>query len=162
MFPAASAVGTFDENLEVNILLTNGKIVNIENDLQMSAFNYPKQYGRVGPSFSRASIALPNLYISGTASIRGHETLFEGDLQSQTALSVDNIYYLIEKANSMTERRFSLNHSCWHVYLRDPQNKMKVQQLLEKLGLKKVEFTHAQICREDLLVEIEGICFGSL
>src|SRR5690606_4762058 len=69
-----------------------------ENNRQQPAYRYPRQYGPCSPSFARAtSLSLqhrPHLFISGTASILGHETRAAGNLQEQIAVTLDNLNYL--------------------------------------------------------------------
>ena len=160
-FPAATAIGSFDANMVVGALSANGKIIHLSNDMQVNAYDYPRQYGRVGPSFSRASLTDKCLYISGTASITGHQTQHAEDIESQTRLTLRNIWHLLDKASQVSGKDFCFASSDWRIYLRNMRDKARVLPLLESaLGSANKEYCHAEVCREDLLVEIEGVCHG--
>jgi len=67
----------------------------LENPRQISAYRYPRDYGPDSPTFSRAAIAAATvgqqLFISGTASILGHESVHIGDAGAQARESAANI-----------------------------------------------------------------------
>ena len=93
--PAACALGVAGGPLTVAFLAGPTATVPIENPRQLSAFLYPDRYGPRSPTFSRAALAHPPgqeiLFLSGTASIVGHQTVHPGDVRAQTVESLDNI-----------------------------------------------------------------------
>ena len=101
--PAASAIGTHGPGLQLYGLAARQPGAQIENPRQVSAFHYPRQYGRRSPSFSRAVLKTwgegrEHLYISGTASIVGHASQ-HGDLLPQLDETVANLEALLAEAN---------------------------------------------------------------
>lgn len=141
--------------------------VYLENPRQVSAYRYPRQYGRHSPVFSRATLLRQRgsltLFISGTASIVGHRSIHVGDTAAQTRETLANIEALLEEANRVERgARFTLGSLALKAYVRRPDDLPVIQaQLAATLGPSPaVIYLQADICREDLLVEIEatGIC----
>ena len=152
--PAACALGAVTGSpLVVYFLASRQAATAIENPRQVSAYEYPPQYGPK-PAFSRASILGDLLFISGTASIIGHETVHAGDVAAQTRESLANIEALLSEA-----KRFSLDSLAYKVYVRNTSDLPVIQsQLHATLGPKaQVLYLQADICRLDLLVEIEAV-----
>jgi hypothetical protein len=87
--PAASAVGIADGPLDLCFFAGRGEPpLPLENPRQISTYDYPPQYGPRAPTFSRATLAQIGgqwtLFISGTASIVGHQSLHPDDILAQT------------------------------------------------------------------------------
>jgi enamine deaminase RidA (YjgF/YER057c/UK114 family) len=135
----------------------------LENPRQTSAYHYPPQFGRHSPTFSRACISSDspqaNLFISGTASIVGHETLHAGDAAAQTLETLANIHALLAEANRAAgAARYSMETLKLKVYLRHPSDLGAIQAVLSReLPGASPLYLQADICREDLLVEIEAV-----
>jgi len=161
--PAACALGVAAGPLSVAFMAGTSPLVPLENPRQVSAWNYPSQYGPQAPTFSRAALAYPRgqevLFVSGTASIVGHETLHPGDVVAQCVESVRNIGCVVEEANRVARsgRPFSLEGLSHRVYVRHASDAAAVQHALAPLlrGA-PVVCVQADICRADLLVEIES------
>jgi len=152
--PAACALGSATGSpLVVYFLASRQAATAIENPRQVSAYDYPPQYGPK-PAFSRASVLGDILFISGTASIVGHESIHVGDVAAQTRESLTNIEALLGEA-----KRFSLHRLAYKVYVRNSADLPVVQsQLQARLGPRaQVLYLQADICRRDLLVEIEAV-----
>jgi chorismate lyase/3-hydroxybenzoate synthase len=135
----------------------------IENPRQISAYNYPPQYGARSPVFSRAAVLHERdgmtLFISGTASIVGHRTIHAGDPAAQTRETLTNIEALLGEANRVTgSEGFTLEALACKVYVRDPADLPVIQaELRAALGpTPRAVYLHADICRRDLAVEIEA------
>jgi len=161
--PAASALG-FEEG-PLTIYFFAGRWpapIAIENPRQVSAYHYPKDYGPRSPTFSRASVARIGdhelLFISGTASIVGHRSMHVSDVVAQTHETLANIDALIAEANRVSRNRFSRNDLCYKVYVRRPEDLALVRdELRRSIGdSARVMFLRADICRDDLLMEIEA------
>ncbi|MGI9491324.1 MAG: pteridine-dependent deoxygenase, partial [Geminicoccaceae bacterium] len=94
--PAASGVGSEAPGLMISFIAATDPGRQIENPRQVSAFRYPRQHGPKSPSFSRALIYPETaddslLFISGTASIVGHETVHVGSLEEQFEETCRNV-----------------------------------------------------------------------
>lgn len=162
--PAASALGFSDGPLTIYFLAARSLMpVPIENPRQVSAYQYPQQYGPRSPTFSRASVMRVGgdqvLFVSGTASIVGHQTLHLGDVVAQTRETVANIAAVLEEAKRVVpDTRFTLNDLCYKVYVRHEKDVAVIHaELRRSLGAAaRLLFLRADICREELLVEIEA------
>lgn len=162
--PAACALGSVQGSpLVIYFLASRHAPDVIENPRQVSAYDYPPQYGP-RPAFSRASVLRDDgadmLFISGTASIVGHETVHIGDVQAQTDEILVNIEALLGEANRIRRgSRFALDSLDYKVYVRNAGDLPLIQaQLHAALGPQaRVVYLQADICRENLLVEIEAI-----
>lgn len=157
-FPAASALGHHSDGAVVYLFASNQPPQHFKNTKQVNAYEYPRQYGISSPSFARATaLTLSNvnyLFISGTASITGHQTLGENDLEKQLEVTQSNIEHLLTNANPE-----NLSLSTFKVYVRYPADLAFTRSWLEARypGVEML-FTIADICRKELLVEIECFC----
>ena len=162
--PAACALGSVNGSPLVIYFLASRKAPTvIENPRQVSAYEYPPQYGPK-PVFSRASVLRETsgsmLFISGTASIIGHRTVHAGDVAAQTRETLVNIEALLGEANRVSGApRFGMETLAYKVYVRNSADLPLIQsQLHAALGREaQVVYLQADICRQDLLVEIEAI-----
>lgn len=164
--PAACALGFNQRQQEsgLSIAFLAGRIPPeaIENPRQISAYEYPEQYGPVSPTFSRASLIKLKqselLLISGTASIVGHATQHVSDAVIQAREAMTNIEAILGQANTIASNTFALVDLHYRVYVRHPAHVPEIQdELMRYIGpLSNVAFFHAEICRQDLLLEIEA------
>lgn len=157
--PAASAVGGVPGVIAVMFAAARTKPVASENPEQMPAYEYPADYGPRAPSFSRAMQVQADgkcwTFISGTAAIKGHTSLASGDLSGQIECTLDNLR-IIAKAcglgDGKAERHFK-------VYLRNADDLAAARAVLGGALFRKddqVSWLHADICRAELLIEIEA------
>jgi enamine deaminase RidA (YjgF/YER057c/UK114 family) len=161
---AACALGaTVGSPLVVYFLASHTAPTCIENPRQVSAYHYPPEYGVRSPVFSRATVHHEadslTLFISGTASIVGHQTVHAGDTAAQTRETLVNIQALLEEANRVTGTEgFTLEALAYKVYVRHPAELPVIRaQLQAALGPRaRPVYLHADICRRDLAVEIEA------
>jgi chorismate lyase/3-hydroxybenzoate synthase len=155
--PAASGVGGDQGKSVIYFLAAREPARAIENPRQVSAYAYPPVYGPRSPSFSRASIyARGNreaLFISGTASIVGHETRHPGDLAAQIAETMENLRALTGAAGESTNGDWFLK-----IYLQDPGYRSAVEPALNALFGPDSQrlYLRGDICRTGLLLEIEA------
>jgi len=161
--PAACALGSASGRLHVAFLAARAELTAIENPRQVSAYHYPSEYGPRSPTFSRASLVHLSgqdlLFISGTASIVGHQTLHEGDAAAQARESIENIAAVLGEANrSAPGAGFRMEDLAYKVYVRRPLDLDDVRRVLtERVGsAASIVFLFADVCRADLLVEIEA------
>lgn len=164
--PSACALGSSSGDFVLYFLASRVAPLAIENPRQISAYRYPQRYGPRSPTFSRASLlTLPGqevLFISGTASIVGHESLHPGDVAAQTEETLRNIDVVVEQANLKSALGgFSTRDLILKVFVRHAVDLPVVAGILaERLGegLEAI-YLQADICRAELLVEIEAFGF---
>jgi enamine deaminase RidA (YjgF/YER057c/UK114 family) len=160
--PAACALGMHNGPLTITFLAGRAPSIPIENPRQVSAYDYPAQYGPRSPLFSRASIATIDrkkmLFLSGTASIVGHETLHTNDVAAQTQESITNIEAVLTEAGNKLGTTCKPADLEYLVYIRHAKDVHTVRAVLkQRIGPNlKAFYLQADICRSDLLVEIEG------
>lgn len=168
--PAATGIGCRGGNLSFYFLACRtGLCLHLENPRQMPAYTYPRQYGPRSPSFARAtSLVKPTdgvaqVYVSGTASIVGHETVHIGDIEKQCEVSLENIAILLSKENLASqglEGDVSLSELDFiKVYVRREEDIPVVRRICERHFSRhaRIEYFNVDICRSSLLVEIEAI-----
>ncbi|MCK4709014.1 MAG: hypothetical protein KAU21_10395 [Gammaproteobacteria bacterium] len=164
-FSAASAIGSHAPGLVVLSLSSNQPVSHVENPRQMSAYHYPKDYGKTSPSFARATSLkikmTDHLYVSGTASITGHQSQHHDDVEKQTQLSLDNIEVLLNHAHKKNET-FPVtidSLSLLKVYIRHAEDYSVIKDILHRRSQQKVPilFLQGDICRSELLVEVEAL-----
>lgn len=165
--PSACALGLEQGPLQIAFLAGNLSAQAIENPRQVNAYDYPEDYGPRSPTFSRASLLrLPEgeiLFISGTASIVGHRTLHPDDVLGQTRETLSNLEALITEANrTIDHRMFDPSRLVYRVYVRHAADMPAICEELKKLSGKETTavFLQADICRDDLLLEIEATAFS--
>ena len=165
--PAACALGSLGGQLVIYFLAARSPGLQIENPRQISAYSYPKQYGPRSPTFSRATLAFQDasqtLFISGTASILGHETVHPASVGFQTRETLVNVRAVIEQAvlKGFTPVDF-VSGLALKVYLRHAEDFAEVMAIIQaEFGTPcELIVLQADICRTDLLVEIEAVCWG--
>ena len=169
-YPAASGVGNSGGGLTVYLLAAREPGRCIENPRQVSAFRYPSQYGPRSPSFARALVKAwdegTQLFLSGTASIVGHETRHAGDLEAQVDETLANVRALVAAAERTagTALRPAPGRAVFKAYLRRHEDYARVRRRLEQHLVPGLEllYLRADICRSDLLFEIDGSLFRSV
>lgn len=156
--PAASAVGIEGGNLAIVFCAGNADSTSYENPFQVPAWQYPKEYGPKSPCFVRGSVVENHtVYLSGTASILGHESTDQTSLTGQFDTTMENVDRMLE---NMGATRW--NHSAqFRIYLR---NKSDFPFILDRWKkavspdvFERTCFLQADICRRELLIEIEAI-----
>jgi enamine deaminase RidA (YjgF/YER057c/UK114 family) len=161
--PAACALGSAGGGLHIAFLAARADVTSIENPRQVSAYHYPSQYGPRSPTFARAGLVRLGgrdmLFISGTASIVGHQSLHDGDVAAQTRECLHNIAAIVAEANRQAPGAcFRLDRLAYKVYVRHPENLATVRrEMAQCIGAPvSAVFLQADVCRADLLVEIEA------
>ncbi|MDT8409951.1 MAG: hypothetical protein RQ741_10165 [Wenzhouxiangellaceae bacterium] len=162
---AATAIGSREPFMQLVALVGKKPGVSIENPRQVSAWNYPRNYGPRQPAFARATaIELQDrqvgLLVSGTASVVGHATAHQGDVLAQTDEAARNLDALLAHAAAVTGRpglaAFSRT-SLARVYVRNRAHWPDIENRLRKRWPElQLCGLHGEVCRSDLLVEIEA------
>lgn len=159
-YPAATGIGTSKGGVMIDAdVLINYQTLPIDNPLQVAAYEYServlsgeRQKPKTTPKFERARKVLNSpynwTYISGTAAIRGEQTIDE-DIEEQTYLTLDNMEQMIGK---------SISHI--RVYVKHKALARKAESIISKRypAVPTIYIT-GDICRDNLLIEIEGIAF---
>jgi chorismate lyase/3-hydroxybenzoate synthase len=149
--PAASAVGMRSGGVVSYVVASREPAVACENPRQVSAYDYPPRYGPRSPSFSRAMRGAGLVFVSGTASVVGHETRHAGDVARQLEETLANLDAIVRAAGG---RELLIAK----VYVRNRDDYALIAaRLREAMPRTRTMFLHADICREDLLVEIDGV-----
>jgi len=163
--PAACALGSrAGSPLVIYLLASTRPPRAVENPRQLSAYHYPREYGPDSPTFSRAAIAPAELgaalFISGTASIVGHRSVHPGDARAQARESVRNVLALIDEANrGATALRYAPADFRYKAYVREDADLAAIGEELAA-GFAPVHpplYLKADVCRSELLVEIEAV-----
>jgi len=166
--PAACALGFGQKDSAqgpLTIAFLAGRVApqNIENPRQISAYQYPQQYGPRSPTFSRASLVRLGqdevLFVSGTASIVGHATLHPTDVVAQTRETMANIEAVLAEANRLSgQPSFDLASLYYKVYVRHLADLAPIRAELERIvgASPNAIYLQADVCRQDLLLEIEA------
>ncbi len=169
LMPAATGIGSNAPGLAVYLLASRaGEVRQVENPRQVPAYRYPPRYGPRSPSFARAThLATESgeqvLMIAGTASVVGHATRHPHDLRRQCEETFANLRHLLAPEN-LTRHGLDRGHGLkdidqLKVYVRHERDLPLVRDLCRReFGpLAGLRFLVVDICRSDLLVEIEGV-----
>lgn len=175
-YPAATGIGQDTGGVIIGfIAVSDSDIVSVRpiaNPGQIDAHRYSKMVlegnsaEKCTPKFERAklvSIGPRNyIYVSGTASILGEKTVHVGDVEKQTLTTIENIKRLFSREN---QYKLGLDFdvsdilfSHLRVYVKHRKDIPAVQKVCSaELNCKSSLFLESDVCREDLLVEIEGV-----
>jgi chorismate lyase/3-hydroxybenzoate synthase len=165
--PAATAIGYSGENtgLTVIALCAKAPAVALENPRQTPAWQYPRQYGKVSPGFSRGALlnvesGAPILLASGTASIVGHASVHVDDVAEQCRESLRNLRTLLDEGEKLGSARFDFSacHAL-RVYVREPKHLPIIHAEFVQSGIpaENIVYLHGDVCRRELAVELEGV-----
>jgi len=160
---ASTAVGSRGGLLTVGFLATRYPGEHYENPRQMSAFRYPREYGPRSPSFARATAVPEELggafFIAGTSSIVGHATRHRGSFRRQLRESLRNIDVLFGAEARRRGGRHGIEPVCVKVYLRNDEDLDEARELVGAWfpGRDATSYLRADICRSELLVEVEAV-----
>ena len=163
--PAGTAVGTMSGPLKIHFLAARQPGTHVENPRQVSAYEYPRVYGPRSPSFARATLRLSisgsHLLIAGTASVVGHVSEHIGEPHKQTLEIIHNLNALI----TQTEQLHGITRGQWYgealfkIYIRNPEHFETIRDILKEQlpSHTQVLYLQGEMCRSELLLEIEGI-----
>ena len=164
--PAATAIGTPSDEPALQLYLLAGDLpgLNVENPRQVNAWHYPRQYGPRSPLFSRGTILQLNgerqFLISGTASVVGHETHHDTAAE-QILESLRNVEALLAEGRRVTgvDTPGEPSAGAVKVYVRRAGDLPAIRAALERQWPSRLPhvFLEGDVCRRDLLVEMDGI-----
>jgi len=161
--PSGTCVGCEGDRLVLYFLAGGAPPDHHENTKQVPAYRYPREYGRLAPSFARATTVTiaprRHLFTSGTASILGHRSVGEGDITKQLAVTCDNLERLFDQTDTPIHASSPVTRG--KVYLRNAVDYEMARTYLEgrlPAIAHNLIYLQADICRKELLVEIELHC----
>jgi chorismate lyase/3-hydroxybenzoate synthase len=169
--PTASAVGWQGPDLHLYCLTSVAPGLPVENPRQVPAYRYSKRFGPLPPCFARATLLRfrsgdPELLlVGGTASIRGEESVHVGALEEQIDETLKNLSSVVEsgahqrKGGGASDGSGLASFRELRAYYRDPACRETLAERLQAAfpSLRRLEVRHAELCRRELLVEIEGL-----
>ncbi len=161
----ASAVGIRGSDLSIHCLALEQPGTPVENPRQTPAWQYSSRYGPLPPCFSRATIVQLSgrraLLIGGTASVVGEDSRHPGQFDAQVNETLMNLDALIRAVTgNAREGRVPLHRLIdLRVYVTSPAEADRVREMLGAScpRAQTVAVAVAQVCRPELLVEIEGV-----
>lgn len=177
-YPAATGIGMAQGGLVVDALAfaaKDGRSASfpLDSPFQIPAHRYSEKVlaasraegGARTPKFERGRLlSLQGElrgFISGTAAIRAEGSLCPGDPEGQTRITLENIAALIGTDNFPDDRRIGkaeLTPQILRIYLKDRELLEKTRPLVEEFYPQAQKlYLEADICRDELLMEIEGI-----
>lgn len=174
-YPASTGIGTAGRGLAAGCLALQTlrddvRLQPLENPQQTPAFDYAASYSAKSPKFSRAMAVVIGDYVttwvSGTASIVHSESVFAGDVERQTEQAIDNIEALIGPENfarhGIPGAGAKLRDLAKiRVYVKRGEDFEKCRAVCERrFGPLPAVYAQADVCRPELLVEIEGVAFS--
>jgi len=174
-YPASTGIGMSAANLLVSCVAMETHredvlLLSLENPQQTPAYAYHSKYSGQSPKFSRAMALLLGDYmttwISGTASIVSSESRYLGDIEKQTEQTIDNIQRLISPENFAAHGVSGAGAGFEdlakiRVYLKRPEDLAKCRAICAgRFGSIPAIYALADVCRPELLVEIEGVAFS--
>lgn len=177
-YPAATGIGASCEGVIVGGIAfkaaepTSKHIYPIDNPLQVAAHVYSKRVliddaanaVKSTPKFERAKVIETErgacCFVSGTAAIRGEASMEASSASMQTKMTIENIEHLVSKENLVKYgcKAYDLRYAKLHVFVKHTEHYAEVKAVVESAYPDmEVVYTIADICRGELLVEIEGI-----
>jgi len=178
-YPSATGIGANAGGVVLECIAidadTSLQIVPLSNPQQQDAHLYSQEVlvgapissvpKKTSPKFERAKLVCDNqaglVYVSGTASIRGQTTVGLGDVEAQTLTTIENIRELTSPENlklaGFRAESEAEPFSYLRVYVKHAPDIPHVKNICEKAyGQIPSIYVVSDICRPELLVEIEG------
>lgn len=172
-YPAATGIGMNRGGVIIEFVAVQSgelKSVAINNPSQIAAHTYSKNVLageecllKTTPKFERARylelFEKKLIFISGTASIIGERTVGVGNPAQQTEITINNIKQLYSKEilNQLSGETLNPKYGHARVYIKNPKDFPVIKRTFKShFGKLPVVYIIADICRNDLLVEIEG------
>ena len=179
-YPAATGIGTQWGGIMIDVdalLCKDGsvRVLGVDNPLQIAAHAYSQNVllgekdaalpQKTTPKFERAKAVWKEdhgfVYVSGTAAIRGEQSLEGVGIEQQTLTTLENIEYLVSRDNlnrsgiPATENATLIT---FRVYVKRWEDMEKAKQVVtERYPDLPAIYTLTDVCRSELLIEIEGM-----
>ncbi len=164
----ASGVGHEGHDLVIHVLAGRTAGRQVENPRQIPSFDYSRRYGPVPPCFARATwvdegVGGGKLLIGGTSSVCGEASVHPEDAAGQTRETLTNLSHLLAaagvgRANGPGNLCALRDVRVYEVRMSDrPMIEATLREALGADAMAGIEFVQADLCRPELLVEIEGV-----
>lgn len=166
-YPAATGIGCDTGGVTIVVYAVKdfkGADRPIDNPLQIPAHKYSgkvlasgKETVRTTPKFERGRLLGDVVFVSGTAAIKGENSEFSDDACVQAEEAIDVVEHLVEPSN-ISKDSSGFRFDLIRVYVRRPQDMESVRNVFTtRFPNIPVHFLIADICRPELLLELEGI-----
>ncbi|MBR5861322.1 MAG: hypothetical protein IKY71_08260 [Bacteroidaceae bacterium] len=169
-YPAATGIGTSTGGVMVELYAVKGNNITnmpIDNPLQIAAHNYSQQVldgkviehlsERTTPKFERARLLGKTVLISGTAAIKGECSNYSTNAVEQAAETMEIMDRLTCKENIPVENNGS-RYELLRVYVKRENDIPAVCDYMQSnYPTAQKHYLVADVCRPELLIEIEGI-----
>jgi len=179
-YPSATGIGIETGGVVIDFVAVSPSpkltIKPIKNPGQIDAFKYSEKvlvgkslnesFKKTSPKFERGKVLqtldAARIYVSGTAAILGENIVDKRNLEKQTLVTIENIKNLIsvENLKSIGLHLNPENKSFLYIrtYVKHQKDISAVKAICEKqFKSENFQYLVSDICREDLLVEIEGL-----
>ena len=178
-FPAATGIGTDFGGICIDFIALkfndDSQVIGLKNPAQIDAYAYSplvlaennlvSDFCRTTPKFERAkALITPRgrwIFISGTAAITGEASVAGIPVDQQTHLTIDHILHLISPANLQhhgVKNAHKVSIDYLRAYVKYPDDLPGVKAICqERFPRIPLACVVADVCRPELLVEIEGV-----
>lgn len=168
----ASGVGHDGADLVIHCLSAREPGAAVENPRQIAPHRYSERYGPLPPCFARATVLGRHglVLVGGTASILGEESVHTASLSRQLDETLKNLASVVgaahAKAGGNGNAAISGDASHWlaryrelRVYYPRPEDSETIERTVRAAFAAscRIEMVRADLCRAELLVEIEGV-----
>jgi hypothetical protein len=172
-YPAATGIGMNRGGVIIEFVAVKSShafTAPVDNPGQVAAHNYSNNVLvgndcvlKTTPKFERARFleifGKKQIFISGTASIVGEQTVGIGNPAEQTEVTIRNIQrlYSDEVLERISKKKLNPKYGHARVYIKNRKDFPVIKKTFKThFGNLPVVYIIADICRESLLVEIEG------
>lgn len=179
-YPSATGIGMDTGGVVIDFIAVSPSpkltIKPIKNPGQIDAFKYSEKVlvgkslneslKKTSPKFERGKVLqtldAARIYVSGTAAILGENIVHKKNIEKQTLVTIENIKNLISVEN-LKSIGLHLNpekksFSYIRTYVKHQKDISAVKAICEKqFKSENFQYLVSDICREDILVEIEGL-----
>ena len=175
----ATGIDVRRSDFALHVLAADHPATPVDNPRQLSPHRYSRRYGPVPPAFARAARlpaallslpGVPDAMVSGTASIVGEATRHPADLEAQLTETTLNLASVVESLRGRKPRWAAgtalsaeatdalAHYRSVRLYVRRCEDETRVRDWAGSHfpRVDAAELVGADLCRPDLLVEIEG------
>ena len=165
-YPAATGIGCASGGVAVSVYAVKGALRlshPIDNPMQVPAHKYSgkvlvagKETRKTTPKFERARLLGESVLVSGTAAIKGEDSELFSDPSLQAKAAIEVVESLVAPGNICPgNKRFRFNSL--RVYIKREKDADAIMDTLKShWGTIPMHFMIADVCRPELLLEIEG------
>jgi hypothetical protein len=166
----ASGVGHDGRDLVVHCLSSRAPGLAVDNPRQIAPHRYSDRYGPLPPCFARATVLRDRglILVGGTASIRGEESVHSASLPLQLRETLTNLASVVgaghaapgaSTGGTRDEARWLGLYREVRVYYPRAEHATVLHRAVREVVAPacRVEMMRADLCRMELLVEIEGV-----